>query len=89
MSVYLELNGLPENEMNPAFDTSVVLIAADGSRQEIVSDWDHEQTGEGVPSLSFSQDEKAVRMLLQAIDPAQYAAVEVNGVSFPLQNAAG
>lgn len=89
VSVYLELDGLPENEMNPAFDTSIVLIGADGSRQEIVSDWDHEQTGEGIPSLSFSQDEKAVRMLLQAIDPAQYAAVEVNGVSFPLQNAAG
>ena len=89
VSVYLELDGLPENEMNPAFDTSIVLIGADGSRQEIVSDWDHEQTGEGIPSLSFSQDEKAVRMLLRAIDPAQYAAVEVNGVSFPLQNAAG
>ena len=89
VSVYLELDGLPENEMNPAFDASIVLIGADGSRQEIVSDWDHEQTGEGIPSLSFSQDEKAVRMLLQAIDPAQYAAVEVNGVSFPLENAAG
>lgn len=89
VSVYLELDGLPENEMNPAFDASIVLVGADGSRQEIVSDWDHEQTGEGVPSLSFSQDEKAVRMLLQAIDPAQYAAVEVNGVSFTLQNAAG
>lgn len=89
VSVYLELDGLPENEMNPAFDASVVLIGADGSRQEIVSDWDHEQTGEGIPSLSFSQDEKAVRMLLQAIDPAQYTAVEVNGVSFPLENAAG
>lgn len=89
VSVYLELDGLPENEMNPAFDTSIVLIGADGSRQEIVSDWDHEQTGEGIPSLSFSQDEKAVRMLLQAIDPAQYTAVEVNGVSFPLENAAG
>ena len=89
VSVYLELDGLPENEMNPAFDASVVLIGADGSRQEIVSDWDHEQTGEGIPSLSFSQDEKAVRMLLRAIDPAQCTAVEVNGVSFPLQNAAG
>lgn len=89
VSVYLELGGLPENEMNPAFDASIVLVGADGSRQEIVSDWDHEQTGEGVPSLSFSQDEKAVRMLLRAIDPAQYTAVEVNGVSFPLQNAAG
>lgn len=89
VSVYLELDGLPENEMNPAFDASIVLVGADGSRQEIVSDWDHEQTGEGVPSLSFSQDEKAVRMLLQAIDPAQYTAVEVNGVSFPLENAAG
>ena len=89
VSVYLELDGLPENEMNPAFDTSIVLIGADGSRQEIVSDWDHEQTGEGIPSLSFSQDEKAVRILLQAIDPAQHAAVEVNGVTFPLENAAG
>ena len=89
VSVYLELDGLPENEMNPAFDASIVLVGADGSRQEIVSDWDHEQTGEGVPSLSFSQDEKAVRMLLQAIDPAQYTAVEVNGVSFPLEKAAG
>ena len=89
VSVYLELDGLPENEMNPAFDTSIVLIGADGSRQELVSEWDHEQTGEGIPGLSFSQDEKAVRMLLQAIDPAQYAAVEVNGVSFPLEKAAG
>lgn len=89
VSVYLELDGLPENEMNPAFDTSIVLIGADGSRQELVSDWDYEQTGEGIPGLSFSQDEKAVRMLLQAIDPAQYAAVEVNGVSFPLEKAAG
>ena len=89
VSVYLELDGLPENEMNPAFDTSIVLIGLDGSRQELVSDWDHEQTGEGIPGLSFSQDEKTVRMLLQAIDPAQYAAVEVNGVSFPLEKAAG
>lgn len=89
VSVYLELDGLPENEMNPAFDTSIVLIGADGSRQELVSDWDYEQTGEGIPGLSFSQDEKAVRMLLQAIDPAQYAAVEVNGVSFPLEKAVG
>ena len=89
VSVYLELDGLPENEMNPAFDTSIVLIGTDGSRQELVSDWDYEQTGQGIPTLSFSQDEKAVRMLLQAIDPAQYAAVEVNGVSFPLEKAAG
>ena len=89
VSVYLELDGLPENEMNPAFDASIVLVGADGSRQEIVSDWDHEQTGEGIPSLSFSQDEKAVRMLLRAIDLAQYTAVEVNGASFPLENAAG
>lgn len=84
VSVYLELDGLPENEPNPAFDTSIVLIGADGSRQELVSDWDYEQTGEGIPGLSFSQDEKAVRMLLQAIDPAQYTAVEVNGVQFPI-----
>lgn len=84
VSVYLELDGLPENEMNPAFDTSIVLIGLDGSRQELVSDWDHEQTGEGIPGLSFSQDEKTVRMLLQAIDPAQYAAVEVNGTLLPL-----
>ncbi len=89
VSVYLELDGLPENEMNPAFDVSIVLVGADGSRPQTVSDWDHEQTGEGVPSLSFSQDEKAVRMLLRAIDPAQYTAVEVNGISFPLENAAG
>lgn len=89
VSVYLELDGLPENEMNPAFDASVVLIGADGSRQPLVSDWDYEQTGQGIPALSFSQDEKVVRQLFRAIDPAQYAAVEVNGVAFPLENAAG
>lgn len=84
VSVYLELDGLPENEMNPAFDASIVLIGADGSRQELVSDWDYEQTGQGIPALGFSQDEKVVFLLFQAIDPAQYAAVEVNGVSFPI-----
>ena len=88
VSVYLELDGLPENEMNPAFDASIVLVGADGSRQQLVSDAEYEQTGEGIPALGFAAGEKAVFQLFRAIDPAQYAAVEVNGVSFPLENAA-
>lgn len=89
VSVYLELEGLPEDEMNPAFDATVVLIGADGSRQELVSDWEYEQTGQGIPALGFASGEKTVFQLFRAIDPAQYAAVEVNGVAFPIPGAAG
>ena len=85
VSVYLELDGLPEDEMNPAFDATVVLIGADGSRQELVSDWEYEQTGRGIPALGFASGEKTVFQLIRAIDPAQYTAVEVNGVSFPVE----
>ena len=89
VSVYLELDGLPEDEMNPAFDASVVLIGADGSRQALVSDWEYEQTGQGIPALGFASGEKTVFQLFRAIDPAQYTAIEVNGVSFPLSGSAG
>ena len=89
VSVYLELDGLPEDEMNPAFDASVVLIGADGSRQALVSDWEYDQTGQGIPALGFASGEKTVFQLFRAIDPAQYTAIEVNGVSFPLAGSAG
>lgn len=84
VSVYLELDGLPEDEMNPAFDATVVLIGADGSRQQLVSDWEYEQTGQGIPALGFASGEKLVLQLFQAIDPAGYTAVEVNGTLLPL-----
>lgn len=89
VSVYLQLDGLPEDRTNPALDAAVALIGADGSRRELVSDWEYEQTGQGLPALGFAVGEKAVFQLFEAIDPARYAAVEVNGVAFPLEAAAG
>lgn len=85
VSVYLQLREpAAESDLAALMDVPVALCLQDGTRLPILSQWDIEQGAAGVPGRRFQADGSLVLQLLQAVDMAQIAAVEVNGTAFPL-----